>query len=200
MSIMKLKLPLFLLLGIALLTFACNSGSNGVSSVDTQFDTTGYTTTDLGAGITHLIKKDGGGNPIEEGYLQYGVKSGVWTTYHPDGIQIKSLTSYLDGRLTGPSIVLDTRSQMESLKTYGNNQLNGLSATFKYGKVVTELPYNKGQIDGVFKEYLNGKLQRKIDYVNGKKNGLLTYYDENGNKTVEYQYKNDEKVGGGMIE
>jgi len=197
---MKLKLPLFLLFGLAIFTIGCNSGSDGSSAAVGSFDTAGYETTDLGSGITHLIKQDGGGFPIEEGYLHNGVKSGVWTVYHPDGIQIKSLTSYINGALSGPMITLDTRSQMESLKTYGNNQLNGLSATYKFGKVVTELPYKNGQIDGVFKEYLNGKLQRKIDYVNGKKDGTLTYYDEEGNKTVEYEYKNDEKISGGMIE
>ena len=37
-------------------------------------------------------------------------------------------------------------------------------------------------------------------YVDGMKNGKLTYFDEEGNKTVEYEYKNDEKLGGGLIE
>lgn len=197
---MKLKLPLFFLFALAIFTLGCDSGSNGSATSAANFDTTGYESLDVGSGITHLVKNDGGGFPIEEGYIKNGVKDGIWTQFHPDGNKIMTLTSYVDGVLNGPTIEFDTRAQIQNIKTYANNKLNGLSATYKFGKAVTELPYKNGQLDGRFKEYLNGKLQRQIDYVDGKKNGLVTYFDEEGNKTVEYEYKNDEKVSGGIIE
>jgi len=196
---MKLKLPLLFLFGFVLFCIGCDSGTS-TTTTQANFDTSGFETMDHGNGITYLVKRDGDKFPIEEGYLKNGLKNGAWTVYHPDGNQIKTITSYIDGTLSGPTIELDTRSQMLSLKNYANHALNGLSATYKFGKVVTELPYVNGQLNGTFKEYLNGKLQRKIDYVDGKKHGKLTYYDEEGNKTVEYDYKNDEKLGGGIIE
>ncbi len=83
--------------------------------------------------------------------------------------------------------------------TYSNNQVDGISATYKFGKPVTEIPYTMGQIDGTYKEYQNNKLHKEIQYSKGKKNGTMKYFDEEGNVTVEYVYKNDEKVSGGMV-
>lgn len=198
---MKLKLPLFLLIAFSLIviSISCNSGG-GSSSPAGTFDTAGWETTDHGNGITQLMKKDGNGNPLQSGYLVNGVKEGVWIEYHDDGDNIMSITPYVRGTVTGPVLTYSNRSQLESMKSFANDILHGPSNTYKYGKVTSRTPFEKGIINGKFQEYLNSKLQREIDYVNGKKDGKIVYYDEEGNVTVEYQYKNDQKISGGMIE
>ena len=56
-------------------------------------------------------------------------------------------------------------------------------------------------MDGPFAIYNDrGNLQRRGNFKNGKQHGLLQYFDEEGNVTLEYEYKNGEKVGGGIVE
>jgi len=196
---MQSKLPLFLVIGLSLLFLSMSCTSTG-GSTGPQFDATGWDTTDLGDGITYLVRTDSDGTLLQEGYLLNGVKNGMWVEYHPGGDNISTITPFVNGSVTGSVLTLSNRSQMESKKSFGNNTLHGTSATYKYGKVVTKTPYNMGKINGKFQEYNNAKLQREIDYVNGVKDGKIVYYDEEGNVTVEYVYKNDEKVSGGMVE
>ena len=55
-------------------------------------------------------------------------------------------------------------------------------------------------MDGIYKEfYNNGKLQRSINYKNGVMDGPMKYYNEEGGVTLEYSYKNGEKVGEGVM-
>lgn len=56
---------------------------------------------------------------------------------------------------------------------------------------MTEIHYNKGEIDGEMKGYYqNGKLKYTSPYTNGKINGHYKAYDDNGNLTEELLYKN----------
>lgn len=57
---------------------------------------------------------------------------------------------------------------------------------------MTEIHYNKGEIDGELKGYYeNGKLKYSSSYINGKKNGHYKDFDQNGNLTEERLYEND---------
>ena len=59
------------------------------------------------------------------------------------------------------------------------------------GTLMTEIHYNKGEIDGEMKGYYqNGKLKYTSPYTNGKINGHYKAYDDNGNLTEELLYKN----------
>ncbi len=176
-----------------------NCTSSGTSS-GSAFDSAGYEVIDLGGGIEKLTKKTADGTLVEEGFLYNGQKNGTWSTYHEDGERVKLFTSYINGTLSGPSLEMSRRGQIDSKKSYGNNTLHGLSSTYKFGRAVTEIPYTLGKIDGKYREYQDGNLHKEIDYADGKKNGKMLYYDADGKITVEYVYKNDEKVSGGMVE
>ena len=63
------------------------------------------------------------------------------------------------------------------------------------GTLMTEIHYNKGEIDGELKGYYeNGKLRYSSPYINGKKNGHYKAFDKNGNLTEEILYKNDKFI------
>lgn len=186
------------LLSSMLLLVGC--GGNSSSSTSAAFDTSGYESLDVGGGITKLTKKGSDGSVIEEGYIYNGLKNGVWSTYYPDNDRVKTFQSFVNGSLTGPTLEMSNRGQIDAKKTFGNNQLDGMSSSYKFGKAITEIPYKLGKINGKFREYQDSKLHKEIDYVDGKRNGKMLYFDADGNVTVEYDYKNDEKVGGGMVE
>lgn len=73
---------------------------------------------------------------------------------------------------------------------------------YKYGKVVEERYYENGKLEGTAKTYDDRtfKLKQEAQYKNGLQHGYFKYYDENGNVTLEYEYKNGEKVSGGIVE
>ncbi len=196
-----MKLNSFLSYSILFLTalFLMGCGSNSSSS-GPAFDTTGYDTVNLGDGITKVVKLNAEGETIEEGYLHNGQKSGVWSTYYDDNNRVKTFQSYINGALTGPTLEMNNRGQIDAKKTYGNNQLDGMSSTYKFGRAVTEIPYKLGKIHGKFREYQDNNLHKEIDYKEGKRDGKMLYFDPEGNVTVDYDYKNDKKVGGGMVE
>lgn len=178
--------------------FSCQSNSGGGGATDLS----AYTTENLGGGVTRAYKIDNEGKVTEEGFLSNGVKNGVWLVYFEgdNSATIKTLSSYSNGTLTGPVLEFSNRGQIDARKGYANNALNGLSAAYKFGKPESETYYKNGKLDGTFKEYRDGKVIKEIEYSDGKKNGKLIYYDADGNVSVEYVYKNDEKVSGGMIE
>lgn len=187
---------------IILFTFfllsACNNG-NVASGALTNLE--GFQITDLGSGGQKADKKDGAGVYIENGYLLNGVKNGIWRTYNDDG-KVKTITNYLNGLKNGPYYEFSNRGQIELAADYLNDKLDGLYAKYKFGRPTIETQYRNGLIHGVHKEYFQNKdnLQKEVHFKDGKQDGKLTYYDEEGNVTLEYEYKNGEKVGGGMIE
>ena len=44
------------------------------------------------------------------------------------------------------------------------------------------------------------KLKQEVEYKNGLQDGYFRYYDEEGNVTLEYEYKEGEKIKGGIVE
>ncbi len=57
-----------------------------------------------------------------------------------------------------------------------------------------------GKLDGVARTFddRTWKVKQEVEYKNGVQDGFFRYYDENGTVTLEYVYKNGEKVSGGM--
>ena len=49
-----------------------------------------------------------------------------------------------------------------------------------------------------FYENSNGAIQIETVYKNGKQDGIYRYYDKEGNTVMEYEYKDGEKVAGGI--
>ena len=147
-------------------------------------------------------KRDAGGVILENGILNGGLKDGSWATYYADERKhVKSLTTYVKGVKNGIHLEFNNRGQVEKRESFINDQLHGMSAVYKLGRPSTTTEYKYGMFHGQHIEYYNsGKIQKLVEFKNGKQDGLLRYYDEEGTITLEYIYKDGEKVSGGIIE
>lgn len=192
----------FLLFFCIVLTIACTNDSTQPATVATDLDLTGFESKEMPGGIIRLLKKDPNGQVIEEGYLKDGKKNGVWTTLTDD--RTESITSYVDGIKYGKSFKIDHRLQISEEETYVNGQLYGKAGRYKRGRPLEEGYYVNGKRQGAHKLYFEsgadqGKIRQYTEYVNGKIHGKLRMYNASGAVTVEYDYKNGEKVGGGIV-
>jgi len=195
---MKNQISLFLALLCFVMLTSCGGGG---TSQPVSADLSGYTIVDLdGTNAATAQKNNPNGGLLENGYVMGGSKHGQWTTYDGDG-NISTVANYIAGMKNGVELTFNKRGMIEGRTSYLNNQLDGLSGTYKNGRPLQETMYKNGQFHGITKKYFkNGKLQQEIGFKNGKQDGMLRYYDEEGNVTLEYVYKNGEKVSGGIVE
>lgn len=176
---------------------------NDQSSTDTGgFDLTGYETSKVpGTSTTHVLKKDDNGKVIEEGFIKNGQKNGQWVTYDQTKGAVKTIESYIDGKLSGYSFIVSSRGYIDEQAGYSNNMLHGRNYKYRYGRPKSQLHYKDGKLDGMQKEfYDNGKLQQETEFEAGVQNGVYRYYSDDGILRMEYTYKDGEKVSGGIIE
>ncbi|WP_235298397.1 toxin-antitoxin system YwqK family antitoxin [Portibacter marinus] len=156
-----------------------------------------------GSNAFYVVKKGPAGNNLEEGMVVNGLQDGTWVTYWPDGDdmnKIKSVISYVNGVVNGPYMEFNNRGQVEKRVTYVNNQYHGLYSEYKFGRPIKEYMYDEGILDGVSKEYSDrGKLTKETGYKEGKIHGTYRQYDEEGNVVLEYEYKDGEKISGGIV-
>lgn len=139
---------------------------------------------------------------LEEGQMRDGKKTGTWVTYHPGGTFPATLTTYVNGQRNGVYLEFNERGFLILREGYKNDQLHGRKGEFSFGRPEMEAHYQGGQLHGAYREYSknNGRLQKEINYRNGQKHGAYRFYNEAGEVTVEYEYANDEKVSGGIVE
>ena len=192
-----------LLAVIVFLTIACQKDqSSSDHAAVANFDLTGYETTNLPEGVIRAIRKDRNGLVKEEGYIKDGNKTGVWTTYVED--RPESITSYVDGVKYGKSFSIDHILHITDEATYVNGQLHGKKGRYKRGRPLEEGHYISGKPHGPHRLYYEsgrdqGKIRQYVEYVNGKIHGKFRTYNASGEVTTEYDYKNGEKVGGGIV-
>jgi len=192
------KIALILILAAAL--WSCNGG--GSASAPTV-DSSGYALEDIpGLSAKIATKHNEAGVLIEEGLLINGVKTGTWVTYHPDTRFPATITSYEGGVNNGPYMEFNQRGQLSLRATYRNNLLHGLWGKYSFGRVEEESNYKDGQLHGMHRAYQkrDGKLQSEAEYKDGKQDGVYRFFNEEGEVTLEYQFKNGEKVSGGIVD
>lgn len=74
-------------------------------------------------------------------------------------------------------------------KIVQGNKENGVLQTFRNGKLISEVPYCDGKIDGRVKTYYeDGKIESIRNYKNGKLNGMAYNFDARGNVTFSAEY------------
>jgi len=205
---MKNPINLFLIVLILGLVgwnvYKSTGGSGGSSSsvLPEGYDAAGSTVFDVDGTDTKLIEeRDANGILKETGAMLNGLKTGTWTTYHPDQ-RIKRIASYVGGKLNGPYLELNNRGMIELEATYKDGEYDGLYAKFKSGsRKMEERRYLNGKLHGIYRKYdeRKNKVQQEIHYKNGVQHGPLRYFDEEGNVTMEYNYNNGEKVSGGIV-
>ncbi|MBX2877188.1 MAG: hypothetical protein KTR30_34025 [Saprospiraceae bacterium] len=165
--------------------------------------TEGFFTEEVpGTELTRVFREDEDGNILEDGFLKNGVKQGPWLTYERVFIYPKSLTHYENGVVNGIYMEFTTSGQVALQAVYRNNKLNGPWSRYKGGRMEASAFYKDGELHGVYKEFmpLFGRLQKEINYKDGKQDGLYRYYDDEGKITMEYVYKNGEKISGGIVD
>lgn len=191
---------LFFLLLIAGLWSCGNSETAPV--VSTTGSTAGYEITEIpGTPLQNAEKKDVNGTVTERGQFLNGQKTGTWVEYYPDKGFPKKVATYANGQFNGQYMELSSRGQIEMMANYRNNKLDGTYGLYKFGRPTETIDYKNGERHGVYKSYFNNsdKLQKEVNYLEGVQHGPFRQYNEEGEVVLEYEYKNGEVVGGGMV-
>jgi antitoxin component YwqK of YwqJK toxin-antitoxin module len=165
-------------------------------------DLTGFELVNIPESTTqYASRKDGNGQMVIEGYAINNKRSGEWLEYSAEG-KIILIDNYVDGLREGVSLKLSSRGQIDLMSRYHQGVLDGNWVSFKFGNVTEERKYVSGKLDGIVKIYddRSWELKQEIQYNNGLQHGYYRYYDDKGNITLEYTYKNGEKVSGGIVE
>ena len=136
-----------------------------------------------------------------EGFVDGDKKVGQWIEYTQEG-DIALVNNYVNGLLEGTAIRMTYRNQVDLRVNYKQGMMDGSWTAYKFGKVIEQRFYKADKLEGVAQTYdeRTFKLKQEVVYKDGVLDGYFRYYDEEGNKTLEYQYKNGEKVSGGIIE
>jgi len=195
-----MKCYLFLLAGLICL-LGCNEPAPPATSSAAGFDTNGYELEAIPGNSSKMaLKLDGDGNKQEEGILNNGFKEGTWVEYHTGGEFPSKITSFVDGKYNGLYMEFNERGQLSLRATYRNNQLHGSWGKYSFGRPEVKATYKDGNLNGTYIEYdkKTGKIQKEVNYKDGKQHGMYRFYNEKGEITVEYEYKNGEKVSGGI--
>lgn len=190
------------LLFIGITLIACN-GSKTSSASGPAVDLTGFSQTKInGSNTSYAMQTELNGSAmLSEGMVDGNVQHGLWMTYHPDETnKVHTITNYVNGVMNGPYMEFNKRGQIEKRVTYLNNQIHGLYAEYKFGRPLKEYIYDNGVLNGVSKEYSDrGKLVKETSYKNGELHGTTSQYDEEGNVVLQYEYKNGNKISGGIV-
>lgn len=194
-----MKYLFFILLIVSILSCDTNSTSTSAPAADLA----GYTMESIpGSDMQRAVIRRDDGSLQEQGYVRNGKKTGTWTTYFPEKGFPKTITSYVDGNLDGLFIQFTNRGQIESRTGYKMNEFEGLAATYKFNRLVTEANYKAGKLNGISRNYneLTGKLQTETEYINGQQHGEHKVFNEDGQVIMQYTYENGEKISGGIVE
>ena len=164
-------------------------------------DLAGFEIIDIpGSSVKIAKRKDPSGQAVIEGFVEGEKKTGQWLEYDSNG-DVSSIAHYINGLLEGASFKLSHRGQIDQRADYHLGELDGPWVQYRFGKVIETRNYKNGKLDGTVKIYDDKtfKVRQETEYKNGLQDGLYRYYDDNGNVSMEYQYKNGEKVSGGIV-
>lgn len=195
-----LRLTHLLYLSICVLAISCGGGAGSSSSAGENINLAGFSELAVpGSNATLVTKKTKGGIMLEQGVIRAGQKDGPWTIFH-DNESIKSVSSYVNGKLNGAHIEFNNRGQLEKRVEYLDNQFHGLYGEYKYGRPVKEITFDLGVQNGPFRIWNDsGKITQMGSNKNGKLDGTVQYFDGEQNLIMKYEYKNGEQVSGGLI-
>lgn len=179
-----------------LFIFSCSLSAPGPKS-----DLEGFARESIGHHGALIGYKAADDTWLAKGTVISDVRNGSWVTYHPGKDAVKTITTYVHGKKNGMEIEFNDRGGITAIIEYKNDQLHGMSAKYQFGRATEETHYKDGVMHGPYAIYTSqGQVQRKGSFKEGKQNGLLQYYDLDGNVTLEYVYKDGEKISGGIVE
>lgn len=191
---------IFLSVVLSLIIFSCNNNS---SSTPLPADLSSFVVVDHpGRKLQKAVSTDENGQIMEEGELLDGMKTGAWITYHTEDGRVKSITNYINGKKNGLHMTFNERGFVELQCFYTEDQFNGPYMTFRSAvKKIIDTNYKMGVLDGKYSEYNDrtGKLLKEMNYKNGKLDGQFKQYNDKEEIVLEYQYKDGEKISGGIV-
>lgn len=154
-----------------------------------------------GSSVQSAKRLDGAGNVQIEGFVENGKKTGQWIEYTGEG-DISKISHYVNGLLEGTVVRMSFRNQADQKSTYKQNKLDGQLVVYKFGRMIESRFYKNDKLDGTAITYDDRtfKVKQEVQYRDGLQDGYFKYYDEEGNVTLEYQYKKGEKLSGGIVE
>ena len=194
-----------MLLMLSLMTLiytSCKKETAAAPAAEASGDLAGLQMEDIpGSNIKYARQFTSEGVLQIEGFVENGKKTGMWIEYTPEG-DIVLINHYVNGQLEGTAMRMSFRNQVDLRLNNKHGKLDGPWTAYKFGKVVETRNYKDDKLDGVTRTYDDRtfKLKQEVQYKNGVQDGYFRYYDEDGNVTLEYQYKNGEKVSGGIVE
>jgi len=189
----------FLMIGNACKPAADNTAATAPASDD---DIAGLVREKIpGTTIEYARQMNAAGALEIEGFLDGNEKTGQWIRYNPEG-EIIQINNFVNGKLEGTAMKMSFRNQVDLKINYKQGEMDGSWTAYKFGKVIEERNYVAGKLEGTVKVYdeKNFKLKQETQFKNGLQDGSLKYFDENGNVVLSYEYKNGEKIGGGIVE
>ncbi|MFN4299044.1 MAG: toxin-antitoxin system YwqK family antitoxin [Thermaurantimonas sp.] len=139
-----------------------------------------------GKWLTYCIN----GKILKEVYFINGKEDGVLREFDCDGNLIKE-AYYEEGLLNGSWFLSINNFTEKGL--YINDLKSGKWLTFyNDDKIKSEIFYENGLLNGSYTVYYpNGKKMISGYYILGKREGIWSFYDQNGNKYLTIEYKND---------
>jgi antitoxin component YwqK of YwqJK toxin-antitoxin module len=139
----------------------------------------------------------------EQGQMRSGLPVGAWEYFSGTEERLPDkLITFADGKYNGPYLEFDDQGNMTLSAHYRNNQLHGSWGVYRYGRPEKIATYVDGQLDGLYQEFntRTGNPLKEASYRNGKEDGIFRFYNEDGEIMVEYEYRNGEKISGGIVE
>lgn len=166
-------------------------------------DLAGYTLESVPGSSWKKALKTDGERLVEEGYVAGGRKTGMWVTYYNDVKNYpKTVASYAEGVLEGPYMEINNFGQYEIVAHYRQGKLHGRYAKYNLTRLVEEMYYKDGLLEGPYTLYFPNSdvKQRTAEFRNGKEHGMIRFFNDQGRITMEYEYRNGEKISGGIVE
>jgi len=184
----------------ALLVLGCQKKE--ATQVKAEFNLDGFETQKIeGTDWLSATRTNPSGILTDEGILKNGKRHGPWKTYEPNRGFLESISYFTEGEQMGPVLKFDSRGTIVEEASYLDGQFHGKTIKYRYGLKIAERNYNMGKPDGKqYDFYDNGKIMQIAEYKDGVQDGLFEYYTFEGEKQMSYQYKNGQKVAGGLIE
>ncbi len=185
---------------IAIIILGCQKKEATLSGSQ-EFSLDGFVTEKIeGTDMQNATRTNENGIMTDEGILKNGKRHGPWKVYEPNRGYMESLTFYSDGKQMGPVLKFDSRGNVTEEASYLEGELHGKTVKYRYGIKVAERNYKMGKPHGKQLDfYDSGKIMQIAEFKDGVQDGLFEYYTPEGEKQMSYQYKNGQKVAGGVL-
>jgi len=166
------------------------------------FDLASYTLESVpGSDLQMAVKKSEEGVVREMGNVLDGKRTGTWTLYANDPLRPRKVVNYVNGKKNGVYIEMSEAFSIDILAHFKDDKLHGSWAKYRFGRPLQTAEYQNGELHGPQREFQirDGKIIKEANYKNGQLDGPFKHFNEKGEVTLQYEYKDGVKVGEGVL-